>query len=246
MIQHTMDSANAGKPVGVLDDGLIHVRDLTRIYQQGTLEVHALRGVHLDVEEGEFTALAGPSGSGKTTLLNVIGLLDKPTAGSVEVNGVDVTEMHRGEAADFRLATVGFIFQAYNLVPVLTAYENAEFTLLLQGIAPEERQARVTPLLERVGLGDLMDRRPHELSGGQQQRVAVVRALATRPRIVLADEPTANLDSETSGELLDLMLELNQELDTTFLFSTHDPAVIERARRVVRLLDGRVSAVEGA
>ena len=235
----------SGKPVGALADGLIHVRGVTRIYQQGILEVHALRGVDLDVEEGEFTALAGPSGSGKTTLLNVIGLLDQPTAGSVVVAGVPVTGMARGPAADFRLATVGFIFQAYNLVPVLTAYENAEFTLLLQGVDAAERRARVTPLLERVGLGDLMDRRPHELSGGQQQRVAVVRALATRPRIVLADEPTANLDSETSGELLDLMLELNQELDTTFLFSTHDPAVIQRARRVVRLLDGRVDAVEG-
>lgn len=244
MTQQTIEHSSAGRPVGALADGLIHVRGVTRIYQQGALEVHALRGVDLDVEAGEFSALAGPSGSGKTTLLNVIGLLDQPTAGSVEVAGVDVVGMNRGDAADFRLATVGFIFQAYNLVPVLTAYENAEFTLLLQGVSPAERKGRVEPLLERVGLGDLMDRRPHELSGGQQQRVAIVRALATRPRIVLADEPTANLDSATSAELLDLMLELNQELSTTFLFSTHDPAVIDRARRVVRLLDGRVDAVE--
>lgn len=244
MNQHTPTVMGAGKPPGALADGLIHVRGVTRVYRQGALDVHALRGVDLDVEAGEFTALAGPSGSGKTTLLNIVGLLDQPSAGSVEVAGVDIAGMPRGEAADFRLATVGFIFQAYNLVPVLTAYENAEFTLLLQGVSPRERRRRVEPLMERVGLGDLMDRKPHELSGGQQQRVAVVRALATEPRIVLADEPTANLDSATSNELLDLMLELNQELATTFLFSTHDPAVIERARRVVHLLDGRVERVE--
>ncbi len=222
------------------DGALIRLRGVTRVYHQGEVEVHALRGVDLDVAEGEFTALAGPSGSGKTTLLNIIGVLDHPTAGTVEVAGRDVTAMPRGEAADFRLANVGFIFQAYNLVPVLTAYENAEFTLLLQGVPPAERRRIVEPLLERVGLTEMMHRRPHELSGGQQQRVAVVRALATRPRIILADEPTANLDSETSAELLELMLELNEEMRTTFLFSTHDPVVIERARRVVRLLDGRV------
>ena len=244
MNQHAPAPDGAGKLPGVLADGLIHVRGVTRIYQQGALDVHALRGVDLDVEAGEFTALAGPSGSGKTTLLNIVGLLDQPTEGTVEVAGVDIAGMNRGEAADFRLATVGFIFQAYNLVPVLTAYENAEFTLLLRGVDARERRHRVEPLMERVGLADLMDRKPHELSGGQQQRVAVVRALATEPRIVLADEPTANLDSATSNELLDLMLELNQELSTTFLFSTHDPAVIDRARRIVRLLDGRVEGVE--
>jgi len=216
------------------------MRQITRTYREGALEVLALRGVDLDIAEGEFTALAGPSGSGKTTLLNIIGVLDKPTSGRIEVAGTDITRLDKGEAADFRLDKVGFIFQAYNLVPVLTAFENAEFTLLLRGIPASERKERVRPLLERVGLGDMMDRKPHELSGGQQQRVAVVRALATRPALVLADEPTANLDSETSAGLLDLMLELNQELKTTFLFSTHDPAVIERARRVVRLLDGRV------
>jgi putative ABC transport system ATP-binding protein len=216
------------------------MRQITRTYQDGALEVHALRGVDLDIAEGEFTSLAGPSGSGKTTLLNIIGVLDKPTSGRIEVTGTDITRLDKGEAADFRLEKVGFIFQAYNLVPVLTAYENAEFTLLLRGISPHERREKVEPLLERVGLGDMMDRKPHELSGGQQQRVAVVRALATSPALILADEPTANLDSETSAGLLDLMLELNQELNTTFLFSTHDPVVIERARRVVRLLDGRV------
>ncbi len=223
---------------------LIRLRQITRIYQEGSLEVLALRGVDLDIAEGEFTALAGPSGSGKTTLLNIIGVLDHPTSGRVEVSDQDIGRLERGEAADFRLANVGFIFQAYNLVPVLTAYENAEFTLLLRGVPASERRSRVVPLLERVGLGDMKDRRPHELSGGQQQRIAVVRALATQPAIVLADEPTANLDSDTSAGLLDLMLELNQELKTTFLFSTHDPVVIERARRVIRLLDGRVAGTE--
>jgi len=225
---------------------LIRLRQITRIYQDGSLEVLALRGVDLDIAEGEFSALAGPSGSGKTTLLNIIGVLDHPTSGRVEVSDQDIGRLEKGEAADFRLAKVGFIFQAYNLVPVLTAYENAEFTLLLRGVPAPERRSRVIPLLERVGLGDMKDRKPHELSGGQQQRIAVVRALATRPAIVLADEPTANLDSDTSAGLLDLMLELNQELKTTFLLSTHDPVVIERARRVIRLLDGRVTGTEAA
>jgi len=223
---------------------LIRMQQITRVYEEGAMEVLALRGVDLDVAEGEFSALAGPSGSGKTTLLNIIGVLDKPTSGRIEVAGKDIARLDKGEAADFRLDHVGFIFQAYNLVPVLTAFENAEFTLLLRGVAAPERRAIVTPLLERVGMADMMDRKPHELSGGQQQRVAVVRALATSPALILADEPTANLDSETSAGLLDLMLELNQELKTTFLFSTHDPVVIDRARRVVRLLDGRVTGAE--
>lgn len=225
-------------------DALIRMRQITRTYQEGTLDVLALRGVDLDIAEGEFMALAGPSGSGKTTLLNIIGVLDKPTSGRIEVDGADITRLNRGEAADWRLENVGFIFQAFNLVPVLTAYENAEFTLLLRGVPAQERRAKVAPLMERVGLGEMMDRKPHELSGGQQQRVAIVRALATSPALILADEPTANLDSETSGELMALMLELNQELGTTFLFSTHDPAVIQRARRVIRLLDGRVDGTE--
>ena len=223
---------------------LIRLRQITRIYREGSLEVLALRGVDLDIAEGEFTALAGPSGSGKTTLLNIIGVLDHPSSGRIEVAGQDISQLSKGDGADFRLDKVGFIFQAYNLVPVLTAYENAEFTLLLRGIPAAQRKDRVLPLLERVGLGDMKDRKPHELSGGQQQRIAVVRALATRPAIVLADEPTANLDSDTSAGLLDLMLELNQELQTTFLFSTHDPVVIQRARRVIRLLDGRVTGAE--
>ncbi len=223
---------------------LIRLRQVTRVYRQGALEVLALRGVDLDIAEGEFTALAGPSGSGKTTLLNIIGVLDHPTSGRAEVAGQDLRSLKRGDAADFRLAKVGFIFQAYNLVPVLTAYENAEFTLLLRGVPTQERKRLVMPLMERVGLADMKDRKPNELSGGQQQRIAVVRALATRPAIVLADEPTANLDSETSAGLLDMMQELNRDLKTTFLFSTHDPIVIERARRVIRLLDGRVTGTE--
>ncbi len=229
---------------GRREHALIRVRGATKVYDKGGVPVHALRGVDLDVHEGEFTALAGPSGSGKTTLLNLIGGLDRPTAGTVEVAGRDVAGLDKGEAADFRLAHIGFVFQAYNLVPVLTAYENAEFTLLLRGVAAAERRAAVTALLERVGLGELMDRKPHELSGGQQQRVAVARALATRPRIVLADEPTANLDSEPSTALLELMEELNRELGTTFLFSSHDPVVLDAARRTVRLLDGRVVVAE--
>jgi putative ABC transport system ATP-binding protein len=241
MTERAGTDTSEGNPKATWRNGaLIRMRQVTRVYKEGALEVLALRGVDLDVAEGEFTALAGPSGSGKTTLLNVIGVLDKPTSGRVEVAGTDVTRLERGEAAEWRLEKVGFIFQAYNLVPVLTAFENAEFTLLLRGVPARERREKVVPLLERVGLGDHLDRRPSELSGGQQQRVAVVRALATKPALVLADEPTANLDSETSADLLDLMLELNQELQTTFLFSTHDPVVIERARRVVRLLDGRV------
>ncbi|MEJ2502748.1 MAG: ABC transporter ATP-binding protein [Gemmatimonadota bacterium] len=240
-MNESMTRSEPAAAPGVITDGaLIRARNLTKTYVQGDLEVPALRGVHLDIQEGEFTALAGPSGSGKTTLLNIIGALDHPTAGTIEVAGRDVTGLSKGAAAEFRLDIVGFIFQAYNLVPVLTAYENAEFTLLLRGEPAEERRAIVEPLLQRVGLGDMMDRKPHELSGGQQQRVAIVRALATRPRLVLADEPTANLDSETSGSLLDLMVELNAELGTTFVFSTHDATVIDRARRVVRLLDGRV------
>ncbi len=238
----TMERAGAapGARATWSNGALIRLRQVTRVYEEGALQVLALRGVDLDVAEGEFTALAGPSGSGKTTLLNIIGALDHPTSGRIEVAGTDVARLDKGAAADWRLQQVGFIFQAYNLVPVLTAYENAEFTLLLRGVSAPERKTIVTPLLERVGIADMMNRRPNELSGGQQQRVAVVRALATSPALVLADEPTANLDSETSAGLLDLMLELNQELRTTFLFSTHDPVVIERARRVVRLLDGRV------
>jgi len=233
------ETAGSGAAV-IHPEDIIRVDGVTKVFRQGELEVHALRGVDLDLHMGEFAALSGPSGCGKTTLLNLMGALDTPTTGIVRIDGTDITTLNKGDAADFRLAHVGFIFQAYNLVPVLTAYENAEFTLLLRGMPAEKRRKVVEPLLERVGLADMMDRKPHELSGGQQQRVAVVRALATGPKIVLADEPTANLDSVSSESLLDLMLELNGELGTTFLFATHDHTVIDRAHRVVRMLDGRV------
>ncbi|MBA2665019.1 MAG: ABC transporter ATP-binding protein [Bradymonadaceae bacterium] len=223
---------------------LIRVRGVRRTYQQGLVEVHALRGVDLDISQGEFSALAGPSGSGKTTLLNMIGCLDQPSAGTVHIGDDDVTHLGRAEGAEYRLRHVGFIFQAYNLIPVLTAWENAEFVLLLQGIGELERRKILDPLFERVGLSDYKKRKPHEMSGGQQQRVAIVRALASRPQIVLADEPTANLDSATSASLLDLMLELNQEHGVTFVFSTHDAMVMERARRIVRLDSGEIVADE--
>ncbi|MEC8023387.1 MAG: ABC transporter ATP-binding protein [Myxococcota bacterium] len=213
---------------------------LTREYRQGEVVVHALRGLDISFGAAEFTALVGPSGSGKSTLLNLLGCLDSPTSGSIQISGRDVVGMSRSESAEFRLQHIGFVFQAYNLIPVLTAYENAEYTLLLRGVPKPERMERVTALLERVGLADMMHRRPHELSGGQQQRVAVVRAIAARPTFVLADEPTANLDSQTSAELLDLMHELNAENGVTFLFASHDPLVVQRASRVVRLLDGKM------
>ncbi len=219
---------------------LIEARGVHRVFRQGELEVHALRGIDLDVEEGEFSVLAGPSGSGKTTLLNVIGCLDRPTEGTIDIGGVRVSSFGTKEAAQFRLQNIGFVFQAYNLIPVLSAYENAEFVLMLKGVAAGERRQTVMDLLEEVGLKGMEDRRPHELSGGQQQRVAVVRALAGHPSVVFADEPTANLDSDASEDLLDLMWELNEHHGVTFLFSSHDPAVIERCRRVIRLDSGKV------
>ncbi len=223
---------------------VIAARGLSRVYDQGGVPVHALRGVAVDVPKGAFTALVGPSGSGKSTLLNLVGCLDTPTAGTVTVDGREVTGLSRTASANFRLENIGFVFQAYNLLPVLSAYENAEYTLLLQGKSAAERRRIVEPLLERVGLEGLGARRPHELSGGQQQRIAVVRAIASSPAFVLADEPTANLDSQTSEELLDLMLELNGEHGTTFLFASHDPGVMKRARRIIHLLDGRIDRDE--
>ncbi|MBJ95906.1 MAG: macrolide ABC transporter ATP-binding protein [Rickettsiales bacterium] len=223
---------------------IVQVQDLTRTYTQGALKVEALRGVSLDIEAGEFTALMGPSGSGKTTLLNQIGALDLPDSGSIQIEGRELAGMSKGELARLRLERLGFVFQAYNLVPVLSAYENAEFVLLLQGVAPNERRSRVMSLLESVGLKGMEDRRPAELSGGQQQRVAVARAMAANPALVLADEPTANLDSKTSEELLDTMQALNRDHGITFLFATHDPRVMERARRVVTLVDGKIDKDE--
>ena len=211
-----------------------------KVFQQEAESVEAVRGVSLTIERGEFTALAGPSGSGKTTLLNLIGGLTRPTRGRVWVAGREVSRMSNQELARLRLKEVGFVFQAYNLLPVLTALENAEFPMLLQGVPKEERQARVRELFARTGMEGLDDRRPGKLSGGQQQRVAVVRAVAGRPALVLADEPTANLDSVTSEALLDVMGELNRDLGVTFVFATHDSRVMERSRRLVRMVDGAV------
>ena len=219
---------------------IIEVRNLSRTYKQGDLEVPALRGVDLDIEPGEFTVLMGPSGSGKTTLLNQIGALDLPDGGSIKVEGRELSGMKSAELARLRLDRIGFVFQAYNLIPVLTAYENAEFVLLMQGKSKEERRERVMSTLEAVGLKGMENRRPAELSGGQQQRVAVARAIAGGPALVLADEPTANLDSATGYALIDTMKALNDEQGVTFVFATHDPKVMERARRIVRLVDGKI------
>ncbi|MEW6442595.1 MAG: ABC transporter ATP-binding protein [bacterium] len=213
---------------------------LTRIYRQGAVQVVALNEVSLTIRQGEFTALVGPSGSGKTTLLNLLGGLDRPDRGRIWLDGTEISSMRPGALSRLRLHHVGFVFQAHNLIPVLSAYENTEFVLLLQGTPEKKRRELVLRLLKEVGLEGLEKRRPFELSGGQQQRVAVARAIAARPRIVLADEPTANLDSRTAAALLDLMRRLNRHEGTTFLFSTHDPLVMERASRVVRLRDGRI------
>lgn len=223
---------------------VIKVEGVTKVYNPNTIPVHALRGVDLEIGEGEFTALVGPSGSGKTTLLNAIGGLDAPTDGSIIVNNQDIAKLSDGEMVEFRKQNIGFVFQAYNLIPVLTAKENVEFVMLLQGKSQEERDARVKELLKAVGLEEQIDRRPAQLSGGQQQRVAVARALASKPMFVLADEPTANLDSKSTADLLDIMAKLNKEENITFLFSTHDQRVIDRARRIVSLDDGRVVSDE--
>lgn len=213
---------------------------VTKVYQDGKVAVPALRGIDLSIQKGEFAAVAGPSGSGKTTLLNIIGGLDQPTKGSVSLEGNYLEQMRRGELSRLRLNRIGFIFQSYNLIPVLTAFENAEFVLLLQKRPAVERRQRVANLLEEVGLSGLASRFPREMSGGQQQRVAIARSIASEPALVLADEPTANVDSHTASELLDLMEKLNQEKGVTFLFSTHDPAVMQRSRRLITLKDGRV------
>ena len=215
-----------------------------KIFQQEAEEVRAVRDVSLTIASGEFTAIAGPSGSGKTTLLNLIGGLTRPTRGQICVAGNELSEMSNQALAQLRLEHVGFVFQAYNLLPVLSAMENAEFPMLLQGVPAEERAARVRELFERTGMTGLENRRPGKLSGGQQQRVAVVRAVASRPALVLADEPTANLDSTASEALLEMMQELNRELGVTFVFATHDPRVMDRCRRVVRMVDGAVDSDE--
>ena len=222
----------------------VRTEGVWKIFQQEAEEIHAVRDVSLTVERGEFTALAGPSGSGKTTLLNLIGGLTRPTRGRVWVADREVSEMTNPELAQLRLEQVGFVFQAYNLLPVLTAMENAEFPMLLQGIPAEERAARIGELFKRTGMSGLEDRRPGKLSGGQQQRVAVVRAVASRPALVLADEPTANLDSAASDALLEVMLDLNRELGVTFVFATHDARVMRRSHRLVQMIDGRIDSDE--
>jgi putative ABC transport system ATP-binding protein len=224
---------------------VIDATNISKTYNPDTIPVKAVDNVTLQMQRGEFTALVGPSGSGKTTLLNLLGGLDKSDTGKIIINDTDITTLKPNAMIDFRLHNIGFIFQSYNLVPVLTARENVEFIMLLQNISSSERNKRVTNLLQQVGLGDKMDVRPSQLSGGQQQRVAVARALASKPQFILADEPTANLDSHSAANLLDIMAMLNKEENMTFIFSTHDQRVIERARRVITLVDGKVTSDTG-
>jgi putative ABC transport system ATP-binding protein len=223
---------------------VIKTSNIHKVYNPNKIPVHALNGVDLRIEQGEFTAIVGPSGSGKTTLLNIIGGLDNPTEGSIIIDGTDISQLSENQLIDFRKEKIGFVFQAYNLIPVLTAEENVAFVMLLQKIEKAKRLERARELLHAVGLEDKLQKRPSELSGGQQQRVAVARALASKPAFVLADEPTANLDSKSTATLLDIMARLNAEENITFVFSTHDQRVIDRARRVVTLVDGKIDSDE--
>ncbi len=225
---------------------VVKIENAVRKYQIGKVETQALRGVNLSIENGEFVALVGPSGSGKTTLLQMIGCLDQPTSGSVCINGKDVTRLNRNQRADMRRGTIGFIFQFFALIPTLSAYENVEMPLLLNGHSSKERRERVMELLKAVDLVDRANNRPDQLSGGQQQRVAVARALAPKPTLVLADEPTANLDTENGKQVMDIMAKLNQETGVTFVFATHDPRVIKYAKRVVTLRDGLIVENNGS
>ena len=220
---------------------IVECRDVIKIYRQGKVEVHALRGINLSIQKGGFVALAGPSGSGKTTLLNIIGGLDYANSGSITLDGNIINKMSQSELANLRLHNIGFVFQAYNLIPVLSALENVEFVMLLQGVPSAERRERATAILDDVGLKDAYSRRPAELSGGQQQRVAVARAIVSNPLIVLADEPTANLDSKTGEGLMEMMREMNEKKNVTFIFSTHDQMVMDYARRLVHIRDGLVA-----
>jgi putative ABC transport system ATP-binding protein len=220
----------------------VQLENVTKIYRLGEVATRALDGVSLGIEEGEFTALVGPSGSGKTTLLQLIGCLDRPDSGTVRIRGQDVTRFNANQRADLRREAIGFIFQFFALIPVLSAYENVELPLLLNGVGVKERRARVLELLEAVGLADRARHRPDQMSGGEQQRVAIARALAPRPLLVLADEPTANLDSANGEQAMQIMHRLNQQTGTAFIFATHDPRVMKFARRVVELRDGRVAA----
>jgi putative ABC transport system ATP-binding protein len=239
------------RPAAYLDhrkehEMLVRLTNVAKSYRLGKVDVPALAGVDLDIDRGDFLALAGPSGSGKTTLLNLIGCIDKPSGGRVVIDGVDVTALPLHRLAATRRDTLGYIFQTFNLIPVLTAYENVEYPLLLQNMPRRERDARVRRWLEQVGLGAQSKQRPDQLSGGQRQRVAIARAMVAEPKLVLADEPTANLDQVTAAHILDLLAKLNAETGTTFVFATHDPAVMSRAQRLVRLRDGRIAAAEHA
>ncbi len=225
---------------------VVKVENVTRKYEIGKVETQALRGVNLIIENGEFTALVGPSGSGKTTLLQMIGCLDQPTSGKVIINGKDVTRLNRNQRADMRRGTIGFIFQFFALIPTLTAYENVEMPLLLNGHTSKERRERVMELLKAVDLEDRANNRPDQLSGGQQQRVAVARALSIKPSMILADEPTANLDTENGKQVMEIMQKLNKETGVTFVFATHDPRVINYAKRVVTLRDGVIVENSGS
>ncbi|MBL7137802.1 MAG: ABC transporter ATP-binding protein [Bacteroidales bacterium] len=223
---------------------IIEIKDLKKIYNDSEVAVHALNGVDLAFQEGEFAAIVGPSGSGKTTLLNLVGGLDVASEGRVRIDGVNIGELSSRKLINFRLNNIGFVFQSFNLIPVLTAFENVEFIMSLQGYHKEKRRKRAIELLEAVGLGDRINSRPSKLSGGQQQRVAVARALASKPKFILADEPTANLDSQSTENLFDIMEKLNREENITFIFSTHDQRVVNKARRVIKLEDGKVISDE--
>ncbi len=227
-----------------MNEEIVKLQQLTRSYQQGDTEVHAVDHLDLTIYKGAFATLCGPSGSGKTTVLNMIGALDDPSSGKIFLEGCDLSTLNRTELSAVRRDRIGFVFQAYNLIPVLTAFENAEFVLALQGVEEQERKERVIKILKEVGLEGLEHRRPDEMSGGQQQRVAIARAIVTQPAIVLADEPTANVDSVTADALLELMVKLNEEDGITFLFSTHDQRVIDRAKRVIHLRDGKLESDE--
>jgi len=226
------------------NEAVVRLKGVTRTYLQDSVAVHALRGVNLEIRKGDFAVLVGPSGSGKTTLLNMMGGLDSPTEGRIWVAGAEIGRLSKAGLSQVRLRKIGFVFQEFNLIPVLSALENVEFVMLLQGLSELQRRSRASTLLKELGLEGLEHRRPNELSGGQQQRVAVARAIAAEPIIVLPDEPTANLDSKAGGALIDMMRRLNEDKGITFVFSTHDPMVVERARRVIRLRDGQVEADE--
>jgi len=225
-------------------EAVVRLEGVTKTYRQDSIAVHALRGVNLEIRKGDFAVLVGPSGSGKTTLLNMIGGLDSPTEGRIWVAGSEISRLGKAELSQVRLRKIGFVFQEFNLIPVLSALENVEFVMLLQGLSEPQRRLRASALLKALGLEGLEHRRPSELSGGQQQRVAVARAIAAEPIIVLPDEPTANLDSKAGGALMDMMRRLNEDKGITFVFSTHDSMVVERARRVIRLRDGQVEVDE--